>query len=92
MYRIIDSRGSGKTSKLMLLAKENNGVLVCANPYAMEAKARAYGLTGFSIISYHDYINDIYDYSKTKCFIDELEEFVKYLGNDLSGYTISCED
>ena len=35
MYRIIDTRASGKTSRLMLLAKENNGVFVCANPYAM---------------------------------------------------------
>jgi hypothetical protein len=32
MYRIIDGRGTGKTSRLMLLAKENNGVIVCANP------------------------------------------------------------
>lgn len=35
MYRIIDGRASGKTSRLLLLAKENNGIVVCANPSAM---------------------------------------------------------
>lgn len=91
MYRIIEGRGTGKTLRLMLLAKENNGILVCSNPYAMKQKAQAYGLTGFEIVGYHDYINDIYDYKTQKCFVDELEELVKYLGNDLSGYTLSLE-
>ena len=35
MYRIIEGRGTGKTSRLMLLAKEADGVIVCSNPYAM---------------------------------------------------------
>lgn len=91
MYRILDDRASGKTSRLMLLAKENNGVLVCANPHAMRTKATAYGLTGFDIISYYDYVQHNYDYGKM-CFIDELECFVKSLGNNLSGYTLSTED
>lgn len=91
MDRIIDSSSSGKTKKLMTLAKENHGVFVCANPNAMITKAFAYGLAGFPIISYYDYVNDIY-YKHTKCYIDELENFVKYLGADLSGYTITCED
>lgn len=91
MYRILDDRASGKTGRLMLLAKENNGVLVCANPHAMKTKAIAYGLTGFDIISYYDYVQHNYDYGKM-CFIDELENFVKSLGNNLSGYTLSTED
>lgn len=90
MYRIIDTRGSGKTSRLMLLAKENNGVFVCENPHAMEAKAKAYGLTGFDIISYYDYFNHNYEYGKA-CFIDELDRYVKYLGNNVSGYSLSLD-
>ena len=39
MIRIIDERGSGKTSRLMLLAKENNATFVCSNPSAMKVKA-----------------------------------------------------
>lgn len=91
MYRIIDGRGSGKTSRLMLLAKEHNGVLVCANPYAMAEKARGYGLIGFDIISYEDYANKNYDTTKP-CYIDELEKFVKYACGNFFGYTISEDD
>lgn len=91
MYRIIDNRGSGKTLRLMLLAKENHGVFVCSNPHAMEAKALTYGLTGFDIISYFDYLQHNYEYGKM-CFIDELELFVQALGNNLSGYTLSDEE
>ena len=40
MYRIIDGRGTGKTSRLMIIAKENNAVFVCSNTKAMEIKAR----------------------------------------------------
>ena len=91
MYQIIDTRGSGKTSRLMLLAKEQNGVLACSNPHAMESKARAYGLTGFDIISYYDYVNHNYEYGK-QVFIDELDLFVKSLGNNLSGYSLTVGD
>jgi hypothetical protein len=35
MYSIIDSRGSGKTSRLMLLAKETGSKIACSNPIAM---------------------------------------------------------
>ncbi len=31
MYRIIDGRSSGKTSRLMLLAKETNAAIACSN-------------------------------------------------------------
>ena len=57
MYRIIDGRGSGKTSRLMLLAKENGATLVCSNPRAMEAKAHAYGIVGIDFMSYADAID-----------------------------------
>ena len=91
--RIIEGRGTGKTKKIMLMAKENNGILVCHNPSAMRSKALAYGLTGFDIISYEDYFKSNYDLEK-KIYIDELEIFVKCLINDdnFSGYTLSIGD
>jgi len=46
MIRIIDGRGTGKTNRLMLFAKEHNAIFVCANPEAMRVKAEAYGITG----------------------------------------------
>ena len=93
MYRIIDSRGSGKTSRLMLLAKENDAAIACSNPAAMRQKAYAYGITGIDFISY----NDLIDGWEGNVFIDELEVFVKYflgLGYDtkVKGYTLSNED
>lgn len=91
MYKIIDGRGSGKTSRLMLLAKENNGVFVCANPDAMKVKAHAYGLVGFDIISYYDFIERKYDTHKPT-FVDELDCFVRSLSNNLQGYTITIGD
>ena len=92
MYRILDTRGSGKTSRLMLLVKESNGILVCAEPHSMRVKAHSYGLTGFDIISYNDFKNKEYDTTKP-CFIDELENYVRFInqGTHIGGYTLSVE-
>lgn len=93
MTKIIAERGTGKTRKLMLAAKENNGVLVCANPQAMGSKALAYGMTGFDIISYKDYLSVSYDNTK-KVYIDELEEFLVFtIGDDnFDGYSLTIGD
>ena len=103
MYRIIDGRGSGKTSRLMWLAKENNATLVCSNPRALEAKAHAYGIVGIDFMSYADAIDHMraFDSKHTnenrKCaiVIDELESFVQCalgMNGPLIGYTLSNED
>lgn len=98
MYRIIDGRGTGKTSRLLLLAKENNGIVVCKNPDHMREKAYAYGLTGIDFVSYKDFDRDVSEsyesgntYSKP-VFIDELDNYLKYLQFNIQGYTISNED
>lgn len=94
MYRIIDDRGTGKTSRLMLLAKENNAVFVCANVNAMEYKAKAYGIEGIKFISYNDFTHT-YDPDITSYVVDELEGFIKYIfanGPKLIGYTLSQND
>lgn len=91
MYRIIDNRGSGKTSRLLLLAKENNGIVVCANPTLMREKAYNYGIVGVEFLSYEQYAyTDNYDTSKP-IFIDELELFLKKFDYNINGYTISKE-
>lgn len=89
MYRIIDNRGSGKTGRLMLLAKETNSAIACSNPLAMKQKAYAYGITGIDFISYDDLINGWDD----NVMIDELEMFIKYTTSaEVMGYTLSNED
>lgn len=91
MYRIIDGRGTGKTSRLMLLAKETNAIIACANPYTMKDKALGYGITGLTFVSYEELL------SSDKCrghkvLIDEMESFVQYqLRAKLIGYTLSLE-
>ena len=90
MYRIIDKKCSGKTSRLLLLAKENNGVVICSNPDKMREKAYAYGITGIEFISYSELFNGEYE---GKVMIDELEMFVQhYIDCKLTGYTLTNED
>ena len=91
MYSIIDKRGTGKTSRLMLLAKEENAIIACSNPSAMRIKAEGYGIVGINFISYYDYVNGNYQ-KGSMVFVDELDCFVRSLGHNLSGYTLSNED
>ena len=94
MIRIIDGRGTGKTSRLMLLAKEYNALFICANPRGMEEKARAYGIEGIQFVSYEDFLRLNYDSEAEQVVIDEMEQFVNYvLGNlKMVGYSLSDND
>ena len=91
MYRIIDERGSGKTGRLFLLAKDNDGIIACANPNAMRVKAERYGIFGIDFISYNELLEKG-PTVKENIFIDELEVFVRYaIQNGFMGYTLSKE-
>ena len=90
MYRIIDKRSSGKTSRLMLLAKETNSAIACSNPAAMRQKAYSYGITGIDFISYSDLFTGGWN---DNVLIDELEDFVKqYVDATITGYSLTNED
>lgn len=91
MYRIIDGRGTGKTSRLMLLAKENNAIIACSNPKAMQEKAHAYGIVGIDFVGYHDLLNHRIE-TKQPIYIDELENFVRYINYNVNGYSLTNED
>lgn len=93
MYQIIGNRGSGKTYQLMEMAKKNNGVLVCSNPQAMKEKSIAYGLTGFDVISYKEFLlSDEFD--GRDYFIDEMETFLRRFVGDknVKGYSLTIGD
>lgn len=92
MYQIIDDRGSGKTSRLFLLAKENKGIVVCRNPKAMREKAIAYGIVGIDFISYADYPKVMAANAGKPVFIDELSSFWRYCDPNFIGYSESKED
>lgn len=90
MIRIIDDRSTGKTSQLMLWAKEYNATFVCSNPKAMEYKAQKYGIEGIEFMSYEKF-STVLNHEKNYV-IDELENFIKSaFGNSLIGYSISKE-
>ena len=91
MYRIIDSRSSGKTSRLMLLAKETGAKIACNNPKAMRHKAYAYGITGIDFIPYSDLFSGLHD--NDNILIDELANFVAtYVDGHVIGFTLTNED
>ena len=93
MFQIIDKRASGKTSRLLLLAKESNGIVVCHSPYMMQEKAYAYGIVGIDFMSYDEYIifQRTNSSDKRPVYIDELSMFLKYIDPNLAGYSESVE-
>lgn len=94
MYRIIDKKDCGKTGRLMLLAKENNGTLVCKNPKSMEAKAHNYGIFGINIVSYQEFLTNKNNHY-WKVYIDEIDKFLNFAFEDyciIDGYTLSIEE
>jgi hypothetical protein len=95
MYRIIDDKSTGKTGRLLLLAKEHGGIVVCSNPKAMKEKAYAYGITGIEYVSYGDFHYEITHttnpYDSRPIFIDELDKYLLLIDPNLAGYTISKE-
>lgn len=91
MKQIIDDRASGKTSRLILLAKEAGGIVVCRHPDVMKEKAIGYGITGVDFVSYRDYPTFMLS-NKKPVFIDELSCFWKYIDPNFIGYSESKED
>ena len=54
----------------------------------MREKAYSYGLVGFDIISYSDFIDNTYEKNKP-IFIDEMDMFLKHYNSNIVGYTVS---
>ena len=89
MFRIIDKRCTGKTSRLLLLAKETGAIIVCSEPRYVQMLAETLGIEGIEAIPYRQYLSNYYDYSNRKILIDELEGFLQQLSGNCIGYSIS---
>ena len=90
IIKIVGNSSTGKTGRLLLLAKENNGIIVCKNSENMRIKAHSYGLTGIDFINYEAYIEYIrYPHRDNgrPVYIDDMNEFLKVYDNNISGYT-----
>ena len=75
---IIGGRGTGKTRKMLEWAKENNAVVVCKNPIAMENKAHNYGIAGLRFVGYDEIGYDRDDFIDKKIAIHNLRDFIFY--------------
>lgn len=91
MIRIIGNRSTGKTRELFYEAKNNNAIIICKNPQAMEQKAYAYGIVGLRFVGYGDEIN--LQNEKQNYMVDEIEAYIQYILNSkLIGYTLTNEE
>jgi hypothetical protein len=95
MRRIIGTKDSGKTKKLMLECQQNNGIFVCQNPEHMRYKANVYGIHGLEIVGYLDFIDEIkeqkeelfpsvrpiigYKNESKPIFVDEISGLVNFI-------------
>ena len=91
MYRVVDKRSSGKTCRLILLAKEHNGIIASHCPKYIIEKANYFGIQGIKVCSYQELLNKDYD-TTLPVFIDDLELFAKFSVVKLGGYSISTND
>lgn len=97
---IVETRGTGKTRRLMENAKTQNAAFICKNPAAMARKAAAYGIYGISFISYSDILMNLRtDYAGGSIYpnenfvIDEIKDFMDYLlASNCVGFTQTEDD
>lgn len=88
MIRIIDRRGTGKSMRLILIAKERNATIVCAAPLIFKQKIEEYGLSGVAVISYEEYLR--YHDAHKEYIIDELDGLLMAIGgSSIIGYTLT---
>ena len=86
MFIISGGRGIGKTKMLLEQAQAARGVIVCADPEAMRARAHKYGITGLDIISYSDLTT-----LQKPVYIHDVNKFLSTRFGNVVGYTQCVE-
>ena len=90
---IVGNSSTGKTRQLLEHAKAQGAMVICKNPSAMQAKARAYGIVGLSFASYDDLVrcNNIFDgetWIGQSFVIDEVADFLsEFFADPCVGFT-----
>lgn len=93
MYKILRKRGTGKTTSLITLAKDNGATLVVANADYTVQKMYQLGITGVNIISYAEFYANRQEYFTKPYMIDDIDGFVESIfGRKLIGYSASIDD
>ena len=87
---IIGENGSGKTRRLLEVARDGGAIVVCKHPLHMQNKANSYGIYGLKFISYEEVNMDMIENDKVA--VDELNEFFKYrFGVELDSFTMTVD-
>jgi len=88
MEKIIAERGTGKTAKLINLAVENNGIIVCSNPAHVINKGYDMGVTNLNVLSYVQYSIEKSSISQP-VYIDDIDAFFAEFDSNIAGYSVS---
>ena len=89
---IIGGNSTGKTRKLLELAKESGAIVVCDNPNAMLSKAYAYGIFGIDCIGYDKYMSCV-SKPDTLFVVDEIGKLMNYWTHGtLYGFTMTVDE
>ena len=87
---IIGGNSTQKTRRMLEEAKRSNAIVVCKNPYAMEIKAKSYGIFGLKFLMYEEVNADMLQGEKIA--VDELRDFFKYcFGVSLDSFTMTVD-
>ena len=78
MITIINSRGTGKSQKLLEAARKNNAIILTQDKRAFKVKAKSYGYDDIKILDYEDLENDNYDLSQP-ILIHNADHVLNYL-------------
>ena len=92
MDKIIGGKGTGKTRRLLEIAKDNNGIVVCENVEEMTKRAHRLGIPGIYFIDYKDYICGLVKNSEKPVYIANINKFLKVFKNNIAGYSLSLEE
>ena len=88
MINIIGPRGSGKTTKLLKTAKENNGIILTSNSRALREKAKSLGYRNLEIIGFGDLDHDNFSLGKD-VYVDNIDSVCSYLLNKFYGLGVA---
>ena len=92
MDKIIGGKGTGKTRRLLEIAKDNNGIVVCENVEEMTKRAYRLGIPGIYFIDYRDYICGLVKNSEKPVYIANINKFIKVFNNNIAGYSLTLEE
>lgn len=91
MIKLIGERGSGKTGKLIELAAEQGGTIVCKNPNHIVEKGYSMGITSLNVVSYVQYLASK-DAVNGPVFVDDMDALLEAIDPRIAGFTAARED